>query len=184
MIRSPRRRPAMPVKPIPDGYHAVTPYLIVKGAARRSSSTRRRSARRRSSGWTAPDGKIGHAEIQIGDSRVMLADEHPEMGAVAPRRPAATRSRSSSTSTTSTGGSRARSPRARSSCGRSRTSSTATVGDARRTRSATCWSIATHKEDLTPERDATSARSRGTASRMSDAAMDALAAAASRSSSS
>jgi PhnB protein len=72
------------VKPVPDGYHTVTPYLIVDdGAKALEFYTRAFGAQelfRMDNG-----GKIGHAEIQIGDSRIMLADEHPEIGARAPR---------------------------------------------------------------------------------------------------
>jgi PhnB protein len=74
----------MPVKPIPDGYHSVTPYLIVKGAARAIDFYKKAFDAREIFRMEGPDGKVGHAEIQIGDSRVMLADEHPEVGAVAP----------------------------------------------------------------------------------------------------
>ena len=72
-------------KPIPDGYHAVTPYLICADAARALAfyKTAFGAAERMRLG--APGGRIGHAEVTIGDSTVMLADEHPEMGARAPR---------------------------------------------------------------------------------------------------
>jgi PhnB protein len=67
------------VKPIPDGYHTVTPYLIIKGAADALEFYKK------AFGATElfrmeHDGKIGHAEMKIGDSPIMLADEHPEMG--------------------------------------------------------------------------------------------------------
>ena len=71
---------------------------------------------RDASRWKAPTAKVGHAEIEIGNSRVMLADEHPEVGSRRSRRRRPPPSRSCSTSTTSTSGSRARSPRARSRC--------------------------------------------------------------------
>lgn len=68
----------MAVKPIPDGYHSVTPYLSIKGAAEAIEYYKK------AFGATElfrmeRDGKIGHAEIKIGDSPVMLADEFPEM---------------------------------------------------------------------------------------------------------
>jgi PhnB protein len=72
------------VKPIPDGYGSVTPYIIVAGAAKAIEfykSVFGATERMRLGG---PDGKIGHAELEIGDSLIMLADEHPEMGALAP----------------------------------------------------------------------------------------------------
>lgn len=73
----------MPVSPVPAGYHSVTPYLIVKGAARAIEFYQQ--AFGAVEVFRMPMGdKIGHAEIRIGDSVVMLADEHPEMGAVSP----------------------------------------------------------------------------------------------------
>lgn len=75
----------MPVKPIPDGYHTVTPYLIVSGAAQAIDFYVR--AFGATELMRLPDGKgrISHAEIRIGDSMIMLADEHPEMGYRGPR---------------------------------------------------------------------------------------------------
>jgi PhnB protein len=75
----------MPVKPVPHGYHTVTPYLIVDGAARAIEFYRRAFGAVEIMRMAAPDGRIGHAEIRIGDSHVMLADEHPEMGYRGPR---------------------------------------------------------------------------------------------------
>ncbi len=69
------------VKPIPDGFHAVTPYLVVKGADRALAFYARAFGARELVRMPAPGGRIAHAEIQIGDSRVMLADEHPEIAA-------------------------------------------------------------------------------------------------------
>ena len=70
------------VKAVPEGYHTVTPYLIVKGGAEALDFYARAfgAVERLRIG----DGKIGHAEITIGDSCVMLADEHPEIGALSP----------------------------------------------------------------------------------------------------
>jgi PhnB protein len=73
------------VKPIPDGYHAVTPYLVVKGGARAIEFYTRAFGAKELFRMPEPDGRIGHAELQIGDSRVMLADEHPEIGARSPQ---------------------------------------------------------------------------------------------------
>jgi PhnB protein len=67
------------VKPIPDGYHAVTPYLIIKGATDALEFYKKAFGATELFRMAQPDGKIGHAEIQIGDSRIMLADEYPEM---------------------------------------------------------------------------------------------------------
>jgi PhnB protein len=74
----------MPVSPIPPGYHNVTPYLVIDGAARALAWYVEAFGASEIMRLAAPGGKIGHAEIQIGDSHVMLADEHPEMGAKAP----------------------------------------------------------------------------------------------------
>src|SRR5712672_3005537 len=72
------------VKPIPDGYHSVTPYLIVKGAAAALDFYARAFGAEILFKMEQPDGRVGHAEIQIGDSRIMMADEFPEMGAASP----------------------------------------------------------------------------------------------------
>jgi PhnB protein len=72
-------------QPIPDGYPRVTPYLIVDGASAAIdfySSVLGASERMR---LPAPAGKVGHAELQLGDSLIMLADEAPDMGARGPR---------------------------------------------------------------------------------------------------
>jgi PhnB protein len=74
----------MPVKPIPDGYSSLTPYLIVNGAARAIDFYKTAFAATERMRLGAPGGKVGHAELSIGNSVVMLADEHPEMGALAP----------------------------------------------------------------------------------------------------
>src|SRR5256885_10357666 len=72
------------VKAIPEGYHAITPYLIVDGAARAIDFYKKVFGATEL--MRMPNGdKIGHAELKIGDSHVMLADEHPEMGAQSPR---------------------------------------------------------------------------------------------------
>ena len=67
------------VKPIPDGYHTVTPYLSIRGAADAIEFYKRAFGATEHIRMTQPDGRIGHAEVQIGESRVMLADEFPEM---------------------------------------------------------------------------------------------------------
>ena len=74
-----------PVKPIPDGYHAVTPYLIVGDAARALEFYKTVFGGTEILRMPSPGGKIGHAEMQIGSSKIMLADEHPEMGARGPK---------------------------------------------------------------------------------------------------
>ena len=72
-------------KPIPDGYHSVTPYLIIKGATAALDYYTRAFGAVELFRMPAPEGKIGHAEIKIGDSPIMLADEAPEMGYKSPQ---------------------------------------------------------------------------------------------------
>lgn len=72
-------------RPIPEGYHSVTPYLIVKGAAAAIDFYKRAFGATESVRMPGPDGKIGHAEIRIGDSTIMLADEYPDMGYRSPQ---------------------------------------------------------------------------------------------------
>jgi PhnB protein len=74
----------MPAKPIPDGYRTVTPYLIVSGAAKALEFYKKAFGAKERMRLASPDGKVGHAEIQIGDSVIMLADEFPQMGAKSP----------------------------------------------------------------------------------------------------
>jgi len=73
------------VKPIPEGYHSVTPYLCIDGAAEAIEFYKKAFGAKELSRMPAPGGKIGHAEVQIGDSHVMLADEFPEMGFRSPK---------------------------------------------------------------------------------------------------
>jgi PhnB protein len=73
------------VKPIPEGYHSVTPYLIVDGAAAAIEFYKKVFGATEVVRMPAPGGRIGHAEIKIGDSHVMLADENPEMNARSPK---------------------------------------------------------------------------------------------------
>ena len=70
----------MAVKPIPDGYHSVTPYLIVKGAAAAIEYYKTAFGATEVMRMDGPAGTIGHAEILVGDSHLMLADEAPNMG--------------------------------------------------------------------------------------------------------
>ena len=70
----------MAVKAIPDGYNSVTPYLIVKGAAAAIDYYQRAFGATELLRMPDAHGRIAHAEIRIGDSVIMLADEHPEMG--------------------------------------------------------------------------------------------------------
>jgi PhnB protein len=73
------------VKPIPEGYHTVTPYLIVKNADRALDFYKRAFGATELLRFPDPSGKIGHAEIKIGDSVIMLADEFPDRGFKSPQ---------------------------------------------------------------------------------------------------
>jgi PhnB protein len=68
----------------PAGYHSVTPYLVVRDARRAIEFYQRAFDAKEKLRLEMPDGKLGHAEIVIGDSTIMLADENPEWGAVSP----------------------------------------------------------------------------------------------------
>jgi PhnB protein len=75
----------MSVKPIPEGYHSVTPYLIVGGAVEAIEFYEKAFGAVELFRMPAPGGKIGHAEIKVGDSPIMLADEYPDMGYQGPQ---------------------------------------------------------------------------------------------------
>lgn len=75
----------MATKPIPDGYRTATPYLIVKGAADAIEFYKKAFGATELLRMADPHGRVGHAEIKIGDSVIMLADEHPSMGYRGPR---------------------------------------------------------------------------------------------------
>ena len=70
----------MAVSPIPEGYHSITPYLVMKNAAAAIEFYKKAFGAVELFRMPAPGGKVGHAEIKIGDSPVMLADEYPDMG--------------------------------------------------------------------------------------------------------
>jgi PhnB protein len=76
---------ASAVKPIPEGYHSVTPYLIINGAADAIEFYKKAFGATELLRMPYPDGKIGHAEIKIGDSPIMLADEVPDMKYLSPK---------------------------------------------------------------------------------------------------
>jgi PhnB protein len=73
------------VNAVPKGYSTATPYLIIDGAAKALDFYKRIFGAKEKMRMPAPGGKVGHAEIVIGNSMIMLADEHPEMGARSPR---------------------------------------------------------------------------------------------------
>ncbi len=74
------------VKPIPDGYHSVTPTLTISGASDAIEFYKKAFDAKEVYRFPGPDGKsIMHAEIRIGDSAIMLCDEMPEMGCLSPK---------------------------------------------------------------------------------------------------
>ncbi len=75
----------MPVKPIPEGYRTVTPYLAVEDAAAAIEYYTRAFGAKERVRMDAPGGKIGHAELEIGDSVVMLSDPFPSSSTRPPR---------------------------------------------------------------------------------------------------
>ena len=75
----------MAPRPIPEGYSTVTPYLIVTGAAKALDYYKGVFDATELMRFEGPDGRIAHAEMQIGDSKMMLADESPEMGYRSPQ---------------------------------------------------------------------------------------------------
>jgi PhnB protein len=75
----------MAVKPIPDGYHSITPYLIVDGAAAALEFYKTAFGAVELFRMPMPDGKLAHSEFQIGDSRLMMGDESPTMGFRGPK---------------------------------------------------------------------------------------------------
>jgi PhnB protein len=88
MKRKARKKTAAPkklVKPIPEGYHSVTPYLSTREAARALEFYKKAFGAKEIMRMPGPEGKIGHAEIRIGDSRIMVADEHPQMDFLGPQ---------------------------------------------------------------------------------------------------
>lgn len=75
----------MSVSPIPSGYRSVAPYLIVRGADAAIGFYERAFGGKERMRLAMPGGLIGHAEMQFGDSVVMLADENPDWGAIGPQ---------------------------------------------------------------------------------------------------
>lgn len=76
---------ARATNPIPDGYHTVTPYLRIRGAAKAIEFYKKAFGAQEICLMPGPGGQIGHAEVRIGDSMVMLGDEFPHMQAVGPQ---------------------------------------------------------------------------------------------------
>jgi PhnB protein len=75
----------MAVKPVPEGYHTVTPYLAVDDAAEAIEYYKKAFGAQERVRMNTPDGKIGHAELEIGDSLVMLSDPFPQASTKPPR---------------------------------------------------------------------------------------------------
>ena len=139
------------VKQVPDGYHSVTPYLIVDGASDAIDWYDKVLGAKERMRMAGPDNRVGHAELELGDSVIMLADEFPDMERGARRRSAGHPSASSCTCRTST----------RCSIRRVKAGATAReeptdkfYGD----RSGTfedpfgqVWNVATHVEDVPPD---------------------------------
>ena len=73
------------VKSIPEGYHSITPYLAIAGAADAIAFYQKAFGATEVMRMAAPGGKVGHAEVEIGGSRIMVADEHPDMGFLSPK---------------------------------------------------------------------------------------------------
>jgi PhnB protein len=71
-------------RPVPEGYHSITPYLIARNAAAAIEFYKKAFGAQESYRLEQPDGRVGHVELRIGDSVVMLADEFPEMGIKGP----------------------------------------------------------------------------------------------------
>lgn len=75
----------MAAKPIPEGYHSITPYMTVRNAARAIEFYKQAFGAVEKDVSKGPDGKIMHAELRIGDSIFMLADEFPEFNSLSPQ---------------------------------------------------------------------------------------------------
>jgi PhnB protein len=73
------------VKPVPDGYHSVTPYLFIRGAGGAIDFYKKVFDAKEIVRMAGPIGQVMHAEVKIGDSIVMMADENPKMGAMSPQ---------------------------------------------------------------------------------------------------
>ena len=78
------------VTPIPEGFHTLTPHLVVRGAERAIEFYQQALGAQLLGKHAGPGGKIIHALLQIGDSKLMLADEFPEFGSLAPETPNST----------------------------------------------------------------------------------------------
>ena len=75
----------MSVKPVPDGYHTLTPFLTVRDAVKAIEFYKQAFGAKERGVMKGPDGKVMHAELMIGDSIIMLSDEFPAFGALSPQ---------------------------------------------------------------------------------------------------
>ena len=133
----------MSAEPIPEGYHTVTPYLVVKGADALIEFAKRAFGAREITRHPTPEGKIMHAEVQIGDSRIMLAEACREMGPM----PAMIHLYVNDADTTYRAAIEAGATSVRELADQFYGDRSGGVKDA----SGNLWWISTHKEDLTPE---------------------------------
>jgi PhnB protein len=76
----------MTTRSLPDGHHTATPYLAIDGADQALDFYKQAFNAEEKFKLLMPDGRLGHAEIQLGDSRIMIADEVPEYGGNSPRK--------------------------------------------------------------------------------------------------
>lgn len=75
----------MPVNPVPEGFHTLTPYIEIEGAAEAIEFYKRAFGAKEKSRMGAPGGKVGHADLEIGDSLLMLADPFPHSSIKTPK---------------------------------------------------------------------------------------------------
>jgi PhnB protein len=84
-IKEEKKKMTNRIKPIPEGFHTLTPHLVVKGASQAIEFYKKALGAEEIVRMPGPDGKsVMHAELKIGDSRLFLVDEFPDMGALGP----------------------------------------------------------------------------------------------------
>jgi PhnB protein len=75
----------MKTQPVPEGFHSITAYLAVKGADKAIDFYKKAFGAKEVGRVTMPDGSVGHAELEIGDSKIMLAEENEQWGNLSPQ---------------------------------------------------------------------------------------------------
>jgi PhnB protein len=75
----------MKTRPIPEGYHTLTPYITVKGAENAIKFYEKAFGAKEVGRLSMPDGSIGHCELEIGDSKIFIAEENPQWGNLSPQ---------------------------------------------------------------------------------------------------